>query len=213
MTENDAYVAEYDSPWKTALENYFEQFMFFFFPNIHAEIDWSKGYEFKDTELARIVRDATLGRRYADRLVKVFLLDGDEAWLLIHIEIQGYVDNTFEKRMFVYNYRISDVNDVEVVSLAVLSDDDPNYRPGRYRTGRWGCELNFSFPAVKVLDYGKDWEKLEQDQNPFAMVVMAHLKAREVKDGQERKRWKLHLVRLLYEKGYEKQDILDLLRF
>ncbi len=42
---------------------------------------------------------------------------------------------------------------------------------------------------------------------------MAHLKAREVKDGQERKRWKLHLVRLLYERGYEKQDILELIRF
>ncbi len=69
------------------------------------------------------------------------------------------------------------------------------------------------FSVVKVLDYGKDWEKLERDQNPFAMVVMAHLKAREVKDGQERKRWKLHLVWLIYESGYEKQDILELFRF
>ncbi|MCP4751229.1 MAG: hypothetical protein GY866_10065, partial [Proteobacteria bacterium] len=78
---------------------------------------------------------------------------------------------------------------------------------------RWGCKLHFQFPMVKVLDYGKDWEKLERDPNPFAMVVMAHLKAQEVKDGQERKRWKLHLIRLLYERGFEKKDIQELFRF
>ncbi len=102
MTKKETAVAEYDSPWKKALENYFQPFMLFFFPVIHAEIDWSKGWQFLDTQLAKIVRDATMGARHADRLVKVFLLDGAETWILIHIEIQGYYDKTFEKRMFVY---------------------------------------------------------------------------------------------------------------
>ena len=39
---------EYDSPWKEALEQYFESFMELFFPKIHSEVDWSKGYEFLD---------------------------------------------------------------------------------------------------------------------------------------------------------------------
>lgn len=42
---------------------------------------------------------------------------------------------------------------------------------------------------------GRDWAALEQDRNPFAVVVMAHLKAREVRDGAERKQWKLRLMR------------------
>ncbi|MDM8516163.1 hypothetical protein QUF76_08195 [Desulfobacterales bacterium HSG16] len=44
---------------------------------------------------------------------------------------------------------------------------------------------------------------------------MAHLKARQLRIGheEERKIWKLRLVRMLYEKGYEKQDILELFRF
>ena len=112
------------------------------------------------------------------------------------------------KRMFVYNYRIFDRYDVEVVSLAVLTDNNENWRPCEYKTERWGCEKIFRFPVVKLLDYGKDWEKLEQDQNPFALVVMAHLKAQSVKDGNERKRWKLHLMRLLFKRGYGRQDIL-----
>ena len=37
---------------------------------------------FSTVELERVVRDAVLGRRYADKLVKVFLRDGTETWLL-----------------------------------------------------------------------------------------------------------------------------------
>jgi len=204
---------EYDNPWKEALEIYFESFMKFFFRHIHLEIDWSRGYEFLDKELEKTLRDAEIGRRHADKLVKVFLLNGIETWLLIHIEIQSYKDKSFEKRMFVYNYRIFDRYEVEVVSLAVLTDDNKKWRPCEYHTERWGCENTFRFPMVKLLDYGKDWKKLEQDQNPFALVVMAHLKSQGIKDGQERKRWKLHLMRLLFKRGYGRQDILELFRF
>src|SRR5712691_3101875 len=108
--------ADYDSPWKEAIEHYFPAFIAFFFPHIFAEIAWHRGYEFLDTELERVVRDATVGRRYADKLVKVFLQDGQETWLLIHIEIQGYPDPAFARRMFIYHYRIFDRYGVEVVS-------------------------------------------------------------------------------------------------
>jgi len=44
-------------------------------------------------------------------------------------------------------------------------------------------------------------------------VVMAHLKSKSVKKGESRKLWKLHLMRLLFERGYSRQDILELFRF
>ncbi len=37
--------------------------------------------------------------------------------------------------------------------------------------------------------------------------------AKEIKDGQQRKYWKFRLTRMLYERGYEKQDIIDLYCF
>ena len=52
-------------------------------------IDWSQGYEFLDKELQQVVRDAEMGRRWADKLVKVRLKTGIEAFLYIHIEVQG----------------------------------------------------------------------------------------------------------------------------
>jgi hypothetical protein len=60
--------SDYDSPWKEALDLYFESFMAFCFPAIHRDINWSRGYESLDTELQEVVRDAETGRRLADKL-------------------------------------------------------------------------------------------------------------------------------------------------
>ena len=57
---------EFDSPWKEILEAYFQDFMQFFFPQIHDDIDWSRGYDFLDQELRQVVRDAELGKRLVD---------------------------------------------------------------------------------------------------------------------------------------------------
>lgn len=67
---------DYDSPWKEVLELYFQQFSAFFFPKIHSEIDWSKGYQLLDKELQKVVREAKTGRRLIDKLVKVWRKDG-----------------------------------------------------------------------------------------------------------------------------------------
>ena len=48
--------------------------------------------------------------------------------------------------------------------------------------------------------------------NPFSMVVLAHLAARATRDGESRKESKLRLIRLMYERGYAKVDILELFR-
>ena len=56
-------------------------------------------------------------------------LEGAEAWVLVHIEIQGDADADFAKRIYVYNYRIFDRYDRRTASLAVLTDDRPQWRP------------------------------------------------------------------------------------
>ena len=91
-----------DSFWKEALDRYLERCLAFFFPQAHADIDWRRGYEMLDKELQQIVRSAKLGRRYVDKLVKVWLNNGEERWLLLHIEVQAQRERDFAKRMYVY---------------------------------------------------------------------------------------------------------------
>lgn len=206
--------SDYDSPWKEILEAYFRDFIGFFFPHIEPEIAWERGYDFLDKELQQVVRDAELGRRYADKLVKVWRGSGEEAWVMTHIEIQGQEETHFTERMFTYNYRLRDRYNRPIASLAVLGDERSTWRPRSYTDELWGCRIQFDFPVVKLLDYGANWSDLENNPNPFALVVMAHLKAKETRsDDQERKAWKFSLTRRLYEQGYERQDILNLYRF
>ena len=70
------------------------------------------------------------------------------------------------------------------------------------------------FPIVKLLDYQADWAALEENDNPFSVVVMAHLQALRTR-GEPGRRLvgKLRLMRGLYERGYERQEVLSLFRF
>ena len=93
-------MSEQDSPWKEALERYLPSLLALYFPAVHAAIDWTSGYEWLNTELRQVVRDAELGKRLADVLVKVWRHDGEESWLLIHIEVQGWPEQDFAQRLF-----------------------------------------------------------------------------------------------------------------
>jgi len=203
-----------DSPWTDILEAYFPRFIEFFFPDIFPEINWEKGYEFLDKELQKVAPDAETGRRTVDKLVKVWLKDGTEIWAVVHVEIQGKADPEFAKRMYMYNYRLFDKHDKKIISLAVLTDNRKNWKPDRYGYTLCGCKVELQFPVVKLLDYLKDWNYLESSDNPFAVVVMAHLKGIETRrDPDNRLNWKLSLVKRLYERGYQREDILKLFRF
>jgi hypothetical protein len=167
-----------------------------------------------DKEFQKIARDAKLGRRFADKLVRVWRKNGDEAWVLVHVEVQGQKETDFAKRMFVYNYRIFDRYDKEVASLAILTDSEEEWRPGSFAYELWGCKVGIRFPIVKLSDYAGQWAYLENNANPFAFAVMAHLKTRDTRnDWESRKQWKIRLVRKLYEKDYQKDDIIFLFHF
>lgn len=205
---------DYDSAWKQTLEVFFPDFLAFFFPDAHGDIAWARGYKFLDKELHQAARDAELGRRYADVLAQVWRQDGHEAWVLVHVEVQGQPQAEFAERMYVYNYRLYDYHRRQVASLAVLADEQPGWRPGQFGYELWGCRAGLVFPSVKLLDFKPQWSSLEQSDNPFATVVMAHLKAQETRqDLAERQTWKLWLTRRLYKLGYDRQRVIDLFRF
>ena len=203
----DDYAADdYDSPWKDVLEHAFPEFMAFYFPEAHAQIDWSQGHEFKNTELRQVVRDAGLGRRYADALVRITLVTGEERWIYIHIEVQGQRDAGFAQRMFTYNYRLYDRFARPVASLAVLADDDEGWKPDSFGFEVLGCRHRLEFPVVKLIEFADRLDHLETDPNPFALVTAAHLRTRQTrKDPEARYQAKRGLVRLLYRRGWDRQ--------
>ncbi|MBF0178816.1 MAG: hypothetical protein HQM03_02190 [Magnetococcales bacterium] len=203
---------QFDVPWKEIVESYFRDFLVFFLPDAHNDIDWERGYEFLDTELARITREAEIGDRRMDKLVKVWRRDGNENWVLIHIEIQGDRKANFAEGMFVYQYRAFDLYQKLVVGLAVLADESVQWRPEAFQYELWGTRLNYRFTAVKLMDFVE--ADLLDSTNPFAIVTLAYWHAKKTRQRMdERLEVKSRMIRNLYQSGFTRQQVIDLFRF
>lgn len=204
---------DFDTAWKEALEALFEPFMAFFFPEAHRDIDWSRPCEMLDKELQEITRESEHRRRVVDKLVKVWRTNGQDEWVLVHIEVQSQADAEFARRMYVYNYRLFDRYNRNVASFAILGDDRAGWRPQRFGYELWGTKAGIEFATAKLLDCAADGAALEANPNPFAVVVLAHLKAQEHgHDDDARRATEVRLVKGLYERGFTAERIRQLYR-
>ena len=172
--------ADYDSPWKEALAHYFRALVELCFPRIAAAIDWAKGFEFLDTELHELLRGAVEGRQHVDKLVRVTLLDGQIQRILVHIEVQHRPDSNFPERLYSYHVRLREKGE-PVVSVAILADIDPRWRPSRYEHELLGCRVVFDFPTCKLLDLLQNQGELERSHSPSAVFVLANWAAQHTR--------------------------------
>jgi len=206
--------ADYDSPWKDVLAQFFRDSIELCFPGVAGQIDWTKDVEFLDKELQKVAPAAEVGRRTVDKLARVWRRDGVEQWVLLHTEVQAQPESAFAGRMFDCWCRIGQRYHRDVVSLAILADNSPKWRPNTYECGLWGCRARFEFPTIKLLDLAADEAKLLRSRNPFGVVVLAHVRAMQsAKVMARRSVWKWDLVRGLYERAYPKRQVQDLFRF
>jgi hypothetical protein len=190
--------------------------MAFCFPIIHHDIDWDGGITFLDKELQQLLPDDEQGKQITDLLVQLHRYNGEENYFLIHIEIQGYSQDNFAQRLFLYNVRLMLGYSEPVVSLVIYTDADEDFRPAHYEVRYWNFYHEFGFPVVKLLDYGHHWEDLESDTNPFAALVIAQLKMHELQGRdkiEELASWKLRVLRLLVDRGLGRNEIVRLFRF
>lgn len=205
--------SEFDAPWKEVLDIYFEQFVAYCWPQHYSEIDWSKSYISLDKELAKIARSAAIGNKVADKLIKVCLKNGEEAYILIHIEVQRGFDSSFEDRMYTSRYRIRDSYKKPIASLAILIDTDKNWRPICYREELWGSSVEMKFPIIKLIDYQDRIEELEKSANPFVTVILAQLTTMKKESPEDMLINKVNLIKRLYLQNWKKEDVLTLFKF
>ncbi len=199
---------DYDGAWKSALDVYLPEFLALCFPSIHAAIDWGRPYRFLETELQRASGEDQQGRRTADKLIEVWGHQGGTTWVLIHIEVQSQGQAEFARKMFEYYSRLRERFEHPVVSIAVLGDARPRWRPQTYETALWGCELRFRFPTIKLLDYRERIAELAALRNPVAALILAHLAAQRTRARPaHRLAEKLAITRRLYDQGYTPEQV------
>lgn len=202
---------EYDTPWKDAVTRYFAEFMAFYFSEAYHQIDWQLPCVFLEQELAQVTRDAELGCRRVDKLVRVSRRDGGHECVFVHIDVQGSFDREFAERVFVYNYRIYDRYRRPVASLALLADGNRRWKPKAFDYELFGCKTGIRFPIAKLSDYAGRLPELLVHPNVFGLVTAAHILTQQTKGRDvERHEAKWLLARKLFERDWGRQRIVDL---
>ena len=167
-----------DPLWKSILEQTFSHFLQFIFTDADAVFDLNKPFDYLDKEFESLFppESTRRGVRYVDKLVKVFLKDGSEQFVLCHIEIQSNKGRgDLAERMFRYFYRIWDRYKVPITAIAILADENKSYRPVVYSQEFMGTSLRYDFNSYKVLD--QEESELRSNRNPFSVIVLTALLA------------------------------------
>jgi len=202
-----------DTLWKAILEDIFDDFLRYFIPDADTYFAMERGFEFLDKELEQLFppENDEFQPRYVDKLVKVYTRQGDEQWVLIHIEVQGYPDPNFA-------YRILDKYQRPIAAFAILTDASPKFRPDAYEHTFLGTNLHYGFNAYKIADQSD--ELLNQSNNPFAMVVqtvkVALLGKKKSINGEKLLSLKIDLAKRLLNRQIPKNKIrvlMDFLRY
>ncbi|WP_221394658.1 hypothetical protein [Dyadobacter sp. NIV53] len=203
-----------DTLWKGILENVFEEFLIFFFKDASTLFSMEKGFQFLDKELEQLFPDQDIeAPKFVDKLVKVFTKSGQEEWILVHIEVQGYDDKDFASRMFTYFYRILDKYGKPVTAIAIFTDDNKNFHPTLFEYEYLGTKTTFQFNTYKIIE--QDETVLLHHENPFSIVVLTVLLALKKKKLDDEKLYNLKysLAKNLLRKNIPKRKVDDLLIF
>ena len=118
-----------DSPWKEMLEQELPLALAFFFPEIHAHLDWGHDHEILEQELRALYRTGETGERVADCLAKATSVEGDPRYL--HGEVQGGAEADFPRRMHVYDYWVE--RSEGHLTRSLTSDRESYFFSMRYR--------------------------------------------------------------------------------
>jgi hypothetical protein len=202
-----------DYLWKASFRMMMPEFIQFFFPNKYDDVDWDKGVEFLDKELSKLYAKSKQKNRVADVLARLYLKNGKTLWILLHIEVQGYLDAFFAERMHQMRYRIEDLFGVNPVMLAILTDDNPDFTPQYYEVDTWGSISRTMFHSYKVMNTPP--ETYQNPDNPVSIImnVAYHsIKSQKLNDATKINLFE-SIVRDLLKKNFTKEKIGLILSF
>ena len=139
-----------DRLWKSVIEEFFPHFLEYFFENHFHLIDLEKGFKFMDKELHAISKNSKDDIRIPDVLAKIHLKGGHELGILIHVEVQGYVDKNFAERMYIQQYRIKERFKLPTAAIAIFTDDSPSFHPKIYESNIFGTSIPVSYTHLTL---------------------------------------------------------------
>ncbi len=206
LLDIDEQDSDYDGAWKEAIRDFFRAFIEVYFPSTSEQIDWRFEPEWLDKELSQIIAQAGERNRVVDVLAKVRLLNGEEQWILLHVEIQTGYEVKHAERLASYNAGIMWTFKRPVVTLAILADLRPNWLPRDYEFQCADFKVRWDFSVCKLLHrLESDWQNDNRLPVVLARAQIAALRTASDPEGRFDAKWQL--IRYLYDAGFSAQEI------
>ena len=173
-----------DTLWREFLSGSFHHTLRSVLPEMSKAVDPLRPIRFLDAELRRLARFTRRysgsppdGRRFVDILADVPLISGDNAWILLHAEVQGRGGKEdFPLRMHRYRCLLEGRYNRPVVGLALLVQPiGEGQSEGVYEWGMFGSEVIYRYPVFRI--YEGDEEALRSSENPFDLAHYAGMQA------------------------------------
>ena len=210
-----------DLLWKDLLARFFVPMLHSLLPDLARNIDGKRDVVFLDKELrrlARFTRQPEGGEpdenRFVDLLADVPLRSGENAWILLHAEVQGRGGNEdFPLRMHRYRGLLEGRYRRPVIALALLIEPlSKAQSSGTYRWEGYGTRVIYEFPVFRIFEGNE--ETLKTSENPFDWAHLAGLRAWKSRGSEARKLDYLkEMLQLLDERGWSHADKAQLLVF
>jgi hypothetical protein len=196
---------DYDNPWKEVVTEHFRLFAEFLLDWVAPEVDWEHAPVSLAQELRKAHPEVATGKRLVDCFLRLHKKGGELRFL--HVEVQGWWEDDLPHRVWVYNKKGTEVVGHEVVTVVLLVDTNPDWRPNRYEYEEWRCKKTFEYPVMKLLDWRGREEELASHPNVFALFVLGHLWSQQTTNDMERRlALKLRLISLLLERKLDELE-------
>ena len=210
-----------DELWKEFLSVSFYNMLRSVLPDMARVADRAKPVRFLETELRRLARftrrysaNPPDSRKFVDILAEVPLTSGENAWILLHVEIQGRGGKeNFPLRMHRYRCLLEGRYNRPVAGLAILVQPIPaDQTEGVYRWEGYGSEVTYRYPVFRI--YEGDEDALRKSDNPFDLAHYAGMQAWKQRSDDIRKLdYMKILLAELNKRGWSHEEKMTLLWF
>jgi hypothetical protein len=167
----EKYPIDYDNNWKEVVSTMIEDFLAFFMPDLYADVNFSKPIDFLEQELYDIIQE-TDKDRMIDKLVRVQLKNGEDKWILIHIEFQTSGETLFSARMYHYYRLIRAKYNKNVTALVIYTGKAKPKLFDYYKEDNYGTSIVYRFNTYRIIK--QNVTALLVNPNPFAIIVLAN---------------------------------------
>ena len=211
MMTDDESAYDFDGIWKDFVHDFWQIILRDCIPDLYDDADLEREAEFLDKEMHEISQQldgesnaVSNSKWYVDNLLKIYLKDGREEWVLLHIEIQGRGGEMISLRMFRYSCMIFLRYGRQPVALVILTAKRPKREgePGVYRSAMFGTKTEYSYNTLMAYDFSD--EELLANDSPVHLFIYAVKIASKYRRSDEKKfEYMRKILKVLVERNWD----------